>query len=117
MKGFFLRIKWLITGKYPGLRQPVDFDGRPIEFYKPYKNMGQRIPDPDIPELADKNTQMNGSRGLGDTIAKATSAMGIKPCEKCKKRQEALNRVVPYGNHNESDSTTTDNDSHQTTVQ
>jgi hypothetical protein len=37
------------------------------------------------------------SRGLGDTIEKITSAVGIKPCGGCKKRQEALNRLVPYG--------------------
>jgi len=36
------------------------------------------------------------SRGLGDTIAKMTGAVGIKPCAGCKKRQAALNRIVPY---------------------
>jgi len=36
------------------------------------------------------------SRGLGDTIAKATKAMGIKPCGGCKQRQAALNKLVPY---------------------
>lgn len=36
------------------------------------------------------------SRGLGDTIAKATSAVGIKPCGGCKKRQEKLNNLIPY---------------------
>lgn len=41
------------------------------------------------------------SRGLGDTIAKITSAIGIKPCGGCKKRQESLNRLAPYsaGSH------------------
>ena len=34
--------------------------------------------------------------GLGDTIAKATKAVGIKPCGGCKKRQAALNKLVPY---------------------
>ena len=37
------------------------------------------------------------SRGVGDTIAKVTKAVGIKPCGKCKKRQEALNKRFPYG--------------------
>lgn len=37
------------------------------------------------------------SRGLGDTIAKVTSAIGIKPCGGCKKRQELLNKLIPYG--------------------
>ena len=36
------------------------------------------------------------SRGLGDTIAKMTKAVGIKPCGGCKKRQEILNKAVPY---------------------
>ncbi len=36
------------------------------------------------------------SRGLGDSIAKATKAMGISPCGGCKQRQAALNKLVPY---------------------
>jgi len=36
------------------------------------------------------------SRGFGDTIAKMTTALGIKPCGGCKKRQEKLNRAFPY---------------------
>lgn len=36
-------------------------------------------------------------RGLGDLVAAATKAVGIKPCEPCRKRQEALNRAVPFG--------------------
>jgi len=36
------------------------------------------------------------SRGLGDTVAKITSAVGIKPCGGCKKRQQKLNQVFPY---------------------
>ena len=36
------------------------------------------------------------SRGLGDTIAKITHAIGIKPCGGCKKRQAMLNRLFPY---------------------
>ena len=36
------------------------------------------------------------SRGVGDTIAKITKAVGVKPCGKCKKRQEALNKAFPY---------------------
>ena len=75
--------------------------------------MGQRIPDPDIPELADKKTQEGASRGFGDTVAKATSAMGIKPCDKCKKRQEALNRMVPYCNRDKPDPTTSNDDPDQ----
>ena len=36
------------------------------------------------------------SRGLGDTIANVTKAVGIKPCGGCKKRQAILNKAVPY---------------------
>jgi len=36
-------------------------------------------------------------RGLGDLIAAGTKAVGIRPCGGCKKRQEALNRMVPFG--------------------
>ena len=36
------------------------------------------------------------ARGLGDTIAKVTTALGIKPCGGCKKRQEALNKLIRY---------------------
>ena len=35
-------------------------------------------------------------RGLGDVVAAATSAVGIRPCGGCKARQEALNRLVPF---------------------
>jgi hypothetical protein len=36
--------------------------------------------------------------GLGDVVASATSAVGIKPCGGCKQRQEALNKLVPFEN-------------------
>jgi hypothetical protein len=42
-------------------------------------------------------------RGLGDVIARATSAIGIKPCGGCKQRQEALNKLIPF-NTNEPES-------------
>ena len=36
------------------------------------------------------------SRGLGDTIAKITRKLGIKPCGGCKRRQKKLNKLFPY---------------------
>jgi hypothetical protein len=52
------------------------------------------------PILSDKPPRRNcpkaRSRGLGDTIAKATRRLGIKPCGGCKKRQEKLNDLFPY---------------------
>jgi hypothetical protein len=35
-------------------------------------------------------------RGLGDVIARITSFFGIKPCEPCARRAEALNAMVPF---------------------
>jgi hypothetical protein len=46
-----------------------------------------------------KDAPANKLRGLGDVIAAATKAVGIKPCEPCRKRQEALNRLVPFGSN------------------
>lgn len=36
------------------------------------------------------------SKGLGDTIAKVTKAVGIKPCDSCEKRRDVLNKIFPY---------------------
>lgn len=36
-----------------------------------------------------------GPGGLGDALAAATGAVGVKPCGGCKKRQQALNRATP----------------------
>jgi hypothetical protein len=36
------------------------------------------------------------SKGLGDTIKKITSKMGVKQCGGCKRRQQKLNRLFPY---------------------
>ena len=36
------------------------------------------------------------SRGLGDTIANVTKAVGITPCKGCEKRRALLNKLVPY---------------------
>jgi hypothetical protein len=35
-------------------------------------------------------------RGLGDVVARVTSAIGIKPCGGCKQRQQKLNELVPF---------------------
>lgn len=35
-------------------------------------------------------------RGLGDVVASATKAVGISPCGGCRKRQELLNKIVPF---------------------
>jgi hypothetical protein len=45
----------------------------------------------------EEEIQATKSAGLGDTMAKITSKMGIKPCPSCKKRQQWANRIFPYG--------------------
>ena len=33
--------------------------------------------------------------GVGDAVAAATKAVGVKPCGKCRKRQTAMNNATP----------------------
>ncbi|MEI6475735.1 MAG: hypothetical protein WCO75_10110 [Planctomycetota bacterium] len=33
--------------------------------------------------------------GVGDVVAGATKAVGIKPCSACQKRQAAMNKATP----------------------
>ncbi len=43
---------------------------------------------------------MSKSKGLGDTVAKVISKIPFKkntPCSSCAKRQEILNKLIPYG--------------------
>ena len=35
-------------------------------------------------------------RGVGDLVAATTKALGIKPCAPCQKRQEQLNKMLPF---------------------
>lgn len=35
-------------------------------------------------------------KGLGDVLAKVTSAFGITPCQPCKLRQAWLNQKIPF---------------------
>jgi hypothetical protein len=36
------------------------------------------------------------SQGLGDTIEKIASALGIKKCKSCEERRKKLNKFFPY---------------------
>lgn len=47
-------------------------------------------------KFVDRTQDNLRSEGLGDTIAKITTAIGIKPCGGCKERQAKLNAAVPY---------------------
>ena len=40
------------------------------------------------------------SAGLGDTIKRLTSALGVKQCGACKRRQRKLNEWFPYRSAN-----------------
>lgn len=46
-------------------------------------------------------TPRDESRGLGDSVAKLTSKLRIKPCGGCKDRQATLNGWWPYKNNTE----------------
>tara|TARA_R100000278_G_C5471758_1_gene164734 strand:- start:1616 stop:1984 length:369 start_codon:yes stop_codon:yes gene_type:complete len=108
MIGFFGRLKWLITGNQPkprpcncGRKQPVDMFGNAIQANEPYaRSRPLRDPSQELDEMADIEHIQAQSKGLGDTIAKATSAIGIKPCSGCQKRKEALNKAFPYEQKN-----------------
>jgi hypothetical protein len=65
-------LRWYVRGMTPKCRLGLDLNGPP--------------PAPPPAPM----------RGLGDAIARATTAVGIRPCGGCKKRQEALNRLVPF---------------------
>jgi len=49
---------------------------------------------PVITELLD---EVDVITGLGDVVAAATKAVGIKPCGGCQERREALNKLLPFG--------------------
>lgn len=57
--------------------------------------------DEPAPEQVTPEQPKQGFRGLGDVVAAATKAIGIKPCQACGRRQAALNRLVPFGVENE----------------
>ena len=54
--------------------------------------VAQILPDGEL-EFVGKST-VDG-KGIGDTVAAVTTAAGIKPCGRCKKRQAALNKATP----------------------
>jgi len=66
------------------------------QIIKAYQN-GEKLTEEEMKCIDSKPEGVIVSEGLGDTIAKITSAVGIKPCGGCKERQEKLNRLFPYG--------------------
>tara|TARA_A100001515_G_scaffold129321_1_gene115949 strand:+ start:105 stop:557 length:453 start_codon:yes stop_codon:yes gene_type:complete len=87
-------------GLFGGEPKPTDCFG--CSKYRPkFQILRYGKPVGDAPEEAGTNENKEPdvpqkSRGLGDTIAKATKAFGIKPCGACKKRQEKLNKMFSY---------------------
>lgn len=45
--------------------------------------------------VENSNAEPQKIRGLGDAVARVTKAVGIKPCGRCEKRREWLNRYFP----------------------
>lgn len=50
----------------------------------------------DAPALPPAPKTSEPMRGLGDAVARVTTALGVKPCMSCKQRQEMLNRMIPF---------------------
>lgn len=55
----------------------------------------KKIHEQDMKKSQVENTK-EISKGLGDTIKKATDFLGIPQCGGCKERQEMLNKKFPY---------------------
>lgn len=79
----------------------INATGRMLDLCECKGHDGRPDPDPRMCEAyrkqmaTDWNTSMP-SRGVGDVIAKVTSAVGIKPCGGCKGRQGTLNNLFPF---------------------
>ncbi len=41
--------------------------------------------------------EVGKARGLGDSLAKLTKAVGVRPCGGCEKRRKVLNNWFPFG--------------------
>jgi hypothetical protein len=48
------------------------------------------------PVITELLAEVDAIDGLGDVVAAATKAIGIKPCGGCQRRREALNKLVPF---------------------
>lgn len=70
------------------------------EFLETNPQASPKVPTIHLPA----DTRHSGSQerqkdqGLGDTVKRVTSAIGVKPCGGCQKRAEALNKFFPYTN-------------------
>jgi hypothetical protein len=48
------------------------------------------------PTIGEMLAEVDAITGLGDVVAAATKAIGIKPCGGCQQRREALNKLLPF---------------------
>jgi hypothetical protein len=48
------------------------------------------------PVITELLAEVDAINGLGDVVAAATKAIGIKPCGGCQQRREALNKLLPF---------------------
>ena len=48
------------------------------------------------PVIGEMLAEVDAITGLGDVVAAATKAIGIKPCGGCQQRREALNKLIPF---------------------
>lgn len=71
--------------------KPTTRTGRTVSIDTPY--LKAEIVDG---EVAVWEPREPPSAGLGDTIEKATSKLGIKSCGGCKRRRDKLNKAFPY---------------------
>lgn len=55
------------------------------------------------PVITEMLSEVDGINGLGDVVAAATKAIGIKPCGGCQQRREALNKMMPFGDNPSAD--------------
>ena len=76
--------------------KPLPSGSRSLSIDNAYLMLDATVHPDGTVEVHDFEVRDPRSTGLGDTFAKATKAVGIKPCGGCKKRQAALNKLVPY---------------------
>lgn len=50
---------------------------------------------PDSATVEREGAPVPAEPGIGTVVAKVTSAAGVKPCGRCKKRKEALDKATP----------------------
>lgn len=76
--------------------KPLPAGSRSLSIDTAYLMLDATVRPDGTVEVHDVEIRDPRSTGLGDTIAKATKAVGIKPCGGCKKRQAKLNKIAPY---------------------